>query len=87
MRSIETIDNFLKTFQWNTMKYRTDKSLVELAELLNNVRRRFSILRIYSMLLEDLSLLLKAHTNLQLVADTGMFFFIVDSNSIGGRVD
>ncbi|KAG0290800.1 Vacuolar ATP synthase subunit C [Linnemannia gamsii] len=32
----KTIDNFLKTFQWNTMKYRTDKSLVELAELLNN---------------------------------------------------
>ena len=35
----ETIDNYLKTFQWNAMKYRTDKSLVELAELLNNVRR------------------------------------------------
>ncbi|KAF8980836.1 Vacuolar ATP synthase subunit C [Entomortierella lignicola] len=32
----KTIDNYLKTFQWNTMKYRTDKSLVELAELLNN---------------------------------------------------
>lgn len=54
MRTIETIDNFLKTFQWNTMKYRTDKSLVELAELLNNVRRRFIILRIYNMLLEYL---------------------------------
>ncbi|KAF9577321.1 Vacuolar ATP synthase subunit C [Lunasporangiospora selenospora] len=33
---IENIDNYLKTFQWNTMKYRTDKSLVELAEILNN---------------------------------------------------
>ncbi|KAF9377095.1 Vacuolar ATP synthase subunit C [Podila verticillata] len=32
----KTIDNYLKTFQWNTMKYRTDKSLVELAEILNN---------------------------------------------------
>ncbi|KAG0319221.1 Vacuolar ATP synthase subunit C [Dissophora globulifera] len=32
----KTIDTYLKTFQWNTMKYRTDKSLVELAELLNN---------------------------------------------------
>ncbi|GJJ77998.1 V-type H+-transporting ATPase subunit C [Entomortierella parvispora] len=31
----KTIDNYLKTFQWNTMKYRTDKSLVELAEILN----------------------------------------------------
>lgn len=36
---IETIDNYLKTFQWNTMKYRTDKSLVELAEILNTVRK------------------------------------------------
>ncbi|KAF9423483.1 Vacuolar ATP synthase subunit C [Podila epigama] len=32
----KTIDNYLKTFQWNTMKYRTDKSLVELAEILNS---------------------------------------------------
>ncbi|KAG0352318.1 Vacuolar ATP synthase subunit C, partial [Gamsiella multidivaricata] len=24
----KTIDNYLKTFQWNTMKYRTDKFLV-----------------------------------------------------------
>ncbi|KAI1315647.1 Vacuolar ATP synthase subunit C [Mortierella claussenii] len=32
----KTIDSYLKTFQWNTMKYRTDKSLVELAELLHN---------------------------------------------------
>ncbi|KAF9157652.1 Vacuolar ATP synthase subunit C [Mortierella sp. AD011] len=32
----KTIDNYLKTFQWNTMKYRTDKSLVELAGILNN---------------------------------------------------
>ncbi|KAF9925475.1 Vacuolar ATP synthase subunit C [Linnemannia zychae] len=32
----KTIDNYLKTYQWNTMKYRTDKSLSELAELLNN---------------------------------------------------
>ncbi|KAG0240374.1 ATPase, V1 complex, subunit C [Mortierella sp. GBAus27b] len=31
----KTIDSYLKTFQWNTMKYRTDKSLVELAEILN----------------------------------------------------
>ncbi|KAG0005983.1 Vacuolar ATP synthase subunit C [Modicella reniformis] len=32
----KTIDNFLKTFHWNTMKYRTDKSLVELGEILSN---------------------------------------------------
>ncbi|KAK3808719.1 MAG: hypothetical protein J3Q66DRAFT_303995 [Benniella sp.] len=32
----KTIDGYLKSFQWNTMKYRTDKSLVELAEILNN---------------------------------------------------
>jgi len=37
---LETIDNYLKTFQWNTMKYRTDKSLVELAEILNTVRKK-----------------------------------------------
>ncbi|KAG0231755.1 Vacuolar ATP synthase subunit C [Actinomortierella wolfii] len=30
----KTIDYYLKTFQWNSMKYRTDKSLVELSEIL-----------------------------------------------------
>ncbi|KAF9166552.1 Vacuolar ATP synthase subunit C [Actinomortierella ambigua] len=30
----KTIDSYLKTFQWNTMKYRTDKSLVELSQTL-----------------------------------------------------
>ena len=49
------------------MKYRTDKSLVELAELLNNVRLVFtSTRRIFSplstiSLLEKLSSVLRAH--------------------------
>ncbi|KAF9976227.1 Vacuolar ATP synthase subunit C [Actinomortierella ambigua] len=30
----KTIDSYVKTFQWNTMKYRTEKSLVELSEIL-----------------------------------------------------
>ncbi|KAI8377872.1 uncharacterized protein BYT42DRAFT_572008 [Radiomyces spectabilis] len=31
----KTIDQFIRTFQWNSMKYRTDKSLQETTQLLN----------------------------------------------------
>ncbi|KAL1921837.1 uncharacterized protein VTP21DRAFT_10479 [Calcarisporiella thermophila] len=31
----KTVDQYLKTFQWNAMKYRTDKSLSEIVELLS----------------------------------------------------
>ncbi|ORZ02608.1 hypothetical protein BCR43DRAFT_528647 [Syncephalastrum racemosum] len=31
----ETVDQYINTFQWNTMKYRTDKSLQETTALLN----------------------------------------------------
>ncbi|KAI8609563.1 hypothetical protein BC830DRAFT_1162317 [Chytriomyces sp. MP71] len=35
--SDKSIDQFLKAFQWNTMKYRTDKSLRELTDLISQV--------------------------------------------------
>jgi V-type H+-transporting ATPase subunit C len=35
---IEPIDQYISTFQWNTMKYRTDKSLQETTATLSQVR-------------------------------------------------
>jgi hypothetical protein len=34
---IESIDQYITTFQWNTMKYRTDKSLQETTATLSQV--------------------------------------------------
>ncbi|KAJ3190919.1 hypothetical protein HDU82_003778 [Entophlyctis luteolus] len=33
----ESIDQYLKTFKWNSLKYRTDKSLRELTDLITQV--------------------------------------------------
>ena len=35
---LETVDQYINTFQWNSMKYRTDKSLQETASMLTQVR-------------------------------------------------
>lgn len=35
---IEPIDQYISTFQWNTMKYRTDKSLQETTATLSQVK-------------------------------------------------
>lgn len=34
---IEPVDQYLRTFQWNKVKYRADKSLAELIDLLHKV--------------------------------------------------
>lgn len=33
----ESVDQYLKTFQWDTMKFRAEKSMQEIAEILNQV--------------------------------------------------
>lgn len=37
----EPADQYLRTFQWNKVKYRADKSLLELIDLLQKVRRSY----------------------------------------------
>lgn len=44
---IEPLDQFIATFQWNTMKYRTDKSLQETTATLNQVREKIETSIIY----------------------------------------
>lgn len=36
---IEPIEEYISTFQWNSMKYRTDKSLQETTATLSQVRK------------------------------------------------
>ena len=36
-KKIEPVEEYISTFQWNTMKYRTDKSLQEITATLNQV--------------------------------------------------
>lgn len=40
---IETVDQYISTFQWNSMKYRTDKSLQETTALLTQVMFIYNI--------------------------------------------
>jgi hypothetical protein len=38
---IEPVEQYLKTFSWNKVKYRADKPLAELIDLLQKVRGRY----------------------------------------------
>lgn len=37
--NIEPVEEYISTFQWNSMKYRTDKSLQETTAMLNQVKK------------------------------------------------
>jgi V-type H+-transporting ATPase subunit C len=38
LTAAEPVDQYLRTFQWNKVKYRADKPLAELIDLLQKVR-------------------------------------------------
>lgn len=42
-RCAEPVDQYLQTFAWNKVKYRTDKPIVEMADTLRKVRLRLYI--------------------------------------------
>jgi len=37
----ESVDNYLQGFQWNDMKYRTDKSLREICDIIVQVINKY----------------------------------------------
>lgn len=54
---LEPVDQYLRTFQWNKVKYRADKSLAELIDLLHKVCGCHLSIRILSFALMNQGIL------------------------------
>ncbi|CAG8483112.1 6171_t:CDS:10 [Diversispora eburnea] len=79
----KSVDQYLKTFQWDTMKFRADKSMQEIAEILNQEVTRIdntmkSKLSSYNQVKGNLQALERKQTNIADVVKKE--HFVVDSN-------